>query len=77
MALILMGMEGFFEMNWLVYSVGGTFLGALGGLLTSPAFLVRDWGLISFFTIGLMDLPLVGGKFTWSNNWDSPSLVQD
>jgi hypothetical protein len=51
MALILMGMEGFFEMNWLVYSVGGTFLGALGGLLTSPAFLVRDWGLISFFTM--------------------------
>jgi len=29
------------------------------------------------FYHGLMDLPLVGGKFTWSNNWDSPSLVQD
>jgi hypothetical protein len=25
------------------------------------------------FEQGLMDLPLVGGSFMWSNNWESPS----
>jgi hypothetical protein len=25
------------------------------------------------FDLDLMDLPLVGGTYTWSNNWESPS----
>jgi hypothetical protein len=33
--------------------------------------------MVDFFDFifyrGLMDLPLVGGTFTWSNNQDSPS----
>jgi membrane-associated phospholipid phosphatase len=79
MALILMGIEGFFGMNWLVCLVGGTCLGALGVILTSLVSLVRDREkpvfsptMVEFskkidfiFDQGLMDLPLVGGTFTW------------
>jgi hypothetical protein len=44
----------------------------------SPAFLVKDWVklILAHYDgaeLGLMDLPLVGGTFTWSNNKDSPS----
>jgi hypothetical protein len=28
------------------------------------------------FEQGLMDIPLQGRSFTWSNNWDSPSLYR-
>ena len=26
------------------------------------------------FSLGLMDIPLEGGKFTWSNNWEIPAM---
>jgi hypothetical protein len=39
---------------------------------------VKDWVklILAHYDgaeLGLMDLPLVGGTFTWSNNKDSPS----
>jgi hypothetical protein len=42
MAITLMGIEGFFGMNWLVCLIGATCLGVLGEILTSYAYLVRD-----------------------------------
>lgn len=42
MTLILMGIEDFFGMNWKIYLVGGTCLGALGEILTSLVSLVKD-----------------------------------
>jgi hypothetical protein len=42
MALIPIGIEGSFGMSWLVYSVGGICLSALGAILTLLDSLVRD-----------------------------------
>jgi hypothetical protein len=67
-----------YGMNWLVYLVGGTCHGALGEISTSFVFLVRDWvkpvlvqlwgnSQISF-SIRVMNIPLVGRNFMWSNN---------
>ena len=73
MAIILKGIESFFRMKWQVCSFGGTYLDALGVTITSPTFLPNYGGVLDFiFDQGLMDLPLVGGIFTWSNNWDLP-----
>jgi hypothetical protein len=57
------------------------------GISMSRAFLVGDRVrpiiiqlcrsfLISFRRKGLMDIPIVGGSFTWSSNWDLPSWSQ-
>ena len=56
-------------------------------VLMSPVSLVRDWeklvfvqrwwsSLFSFFYHDMMDLPLVGGTFTWLNNQDTPSWLR-
>jgi hypothetical protein len=42
MALIRIGIEGFYGMNWLACSVGETCLGVLGRILMSLAFTVKD-----------------------------------
>jgi hypothetical protein len=42
MALILIGIEGFFGLSWLVCSVGGTYLGALRVILMLTGSQVRD-----------------------------------
>jgi hypothetical protein len=48
MDLILIGIEYFYGMSWLVCLVGGTCCGALGEILMSLIFLVRDQ-VISIF----------------------------
>jgi hypothetical protein len=80
MALILIGIEGLFGMNWLVCLAGGTCLVVLRVILMLPVSLVKGrlrpffLAMMEFsdfiFYQGLMDLPLFGGTFTWSNNWD-------
>jgi hypothetical protein len=73
----------FYGKNWSACFVGGTCIGALGEILTSLNFLVKDrvklffvtlwWGSKFIFYQGLMDIPLVGGSFTWSNKRDPSS----
>jgi hypothetical protein len=78
-ALILIVIEVSYGMNWLVYLVGGTCPGAFGAggdlreIRWSP-FMSSDGGVLKFhFSVGLMDIPLVEGPFTWSNSKDPPS----
>ena len=74
-------------MSWQVWLVGGASLGALKVILMSFDFLQRDWGgggevftlamqdfseHISYF--GLLDIPLEGGSYTWSNNRTDVSM---
>jgi hypothetical protein len=41
-ALILIGIEGFFGISWLICLVGGTWLGVLGAILILPVSQVKD-----------------------------------
>jgi hypothetical protein len=83
MDLILIGIEGFFWMSWLVCSTGGICVvhwgdfnvtrfpsDRLGEACLCPAMV--EFSDFIFYK-GMMDLPLVGRTFTWLNNWESPS----
>uniref|UniRef100_A0A2N9I574 Reverse transcriptase domain-containing protein n=1 Tax=Fagus sylvatica TaxID=28930 RepID=A0A2N9I574_FAGSY len=64
--------------------VGRACRGVLEGILMWSDFRVRSWGWVGIwgamqkfsefiFELGLVDLPLLEGQFTWSNNQDLPA----
>jgi len=62
----------YFGTNWLGFFASGSCCGVLGVILIS---LTIELCWIFFFEFifdqGLMNIPLVGGNFMWSNNCDS------
>jgi hypothetical protein len=87
MALILIGIEGFFRMSWLACLVGRTCLGELGCDFNVIWFPSERLGVAHFcpammvfsnfiFYQGLVDLSLVGGSYIWLNNQESHSWAK-
>jgi len=75
MALIPIGIKGFFGMKLLICSFT---VARFPSERSGEACLFQ--AMMEFFDFsldhGLMDLPLVGGTFTWSNNRESPSCCR-
>jgi hypothetical protein len=87
MVSISIVIDDIYGMSWPDCFVGGICCCALGEILTSLAFTVKDrvqtdfvqpwWSSqISFLNRGLWIFPLVRGSFTWSNDRDPPSRLR-
>lgn len=72
---VIAGLASWWDIPWCIggdFNVSG-FPNERLGANSSPT---MEEFLDIIFEQGLMDIPLQGRSFTWSNNWDSPSLYR-